>query len=79
MDSFDINLDNLEPISLKIDDYDSAPSSNKSVNFGGGIELLMNNTKRLKLSCSFKIKENILNNDSTGRLELMAFVISNNE
>jgi len=46
MDSFDINLDNLEPISLKIDDYDSAPSSNKSVNFGGGIELLMNNTKR---------------------------------
>lgn len=47
MDSFDINLDNLEPISLKIDDYDSAPSSSsKSVNFGGGIELLMNNTKR---------------------------------
>jgi len=47
MDSFDINLDNLEPINLKIDDYDSAPSSSsKSVNFGGGIELLMNNTKR---------------------------------
>jgi len=47
MDSFDINLDNLEPISLKIDDYDSAPSSSsKSVNFGGGIELLMNNSKR---------------------------------
>jgi hypothetical protein len=44
MDSFDINLDNLEPINLKIDDYDS--SSSKSVNFGGGIELLMNNTKR---------------------------------
>jgi hypothetical protein len=44
MDSFDINLDNLEPISLKIDDYDS--SSSKSVNFGGGIELLMNNSKR---------------------------------
>ena len=37
MDSFDINLDNLEPINLKIDDYDSAPSSSsKSVNFGGG-------------------------------------------
>jgi len=47
MDSFDINLDNLEPINLKIDDYDSAPSSSsKSVNFGGGIELLMNNSKR---------------------------------
>ena len=48
MESFDINLDsldNLEPINIKLDDFDSAPSS-KSVNFGGGIELLMNNNKR---------------------------------
>jgi hypothetical protein len=45
MESFDINLDNLEPINLKIDDYDSS-NSNKSVNFGGGLEFLMNNSKR---------------------------------
>ena len=47
MESFDINVGDLEPVNLKIDDYDSpAPSTNKSVNFGGGIELLMNNSKR---------------------------------
>lgn len=45
MESFDINLDNLEPISLKIDDYDSS-NSNRSVNSGGGLEFLMNNSKR---------------------------------
>ena len=47
MESFDINIGDLEPVSFKIDDYDSpAPSTSKSVNFGGGIELLMNNSKR---------------------------------
>jgi len=47
MESFDINVGDLEPVNIKIDDYDSpAPSTNKSVNFGGGIELLMNNSKR---------------------------------
>ena len=47
MESFDINVGDLEPVNLKIDDYDSpAPSTSKSVNFGGGIELLMNNSKR---------------------------------
>ena len=47
MESFDINVGDLEPVNLKIDDYDSpAPSNSKSVNFGGGIELLMNNSKR---------------------------------
>ena len=44
MDTFDINFDNLEPISLRIDDFDSSPS--KTVNFGGGAEFLMNNSKR---------------------------------
>jgi hypothetical protein len=47
MESFDINVGDLEPVNIKIDDYDSlAHSTNKSVNFGGGIELLMNNSKR---------------------------------
>jgi len=50
MESFDINLDNLdslEPINIKLDDFDSTPApTTKSVNFGGGIELLMNNSKR---------------------------------
>lgn len=47
MESFDINVGDLEPVNLKFDDYDSsAPSASKSVNFGGGIELLMNNSKR---------------------------------
>ena len=45
MESFDINVGDLEPVNLKIDDYDS-PAPSKSVNFGGGIELLMNNSKR---------------------------------
>ena len=45
MDTFDINFDNLEPVSLKIDDFDSS-SQSKSVNFGGGAEFLMNNSKR---------------------------------
>ena len=38
MESFDLNIDNLEPISL---DFDSG----KSMNFGNGAELLMNMKK----------------------------------
>ena len=35
MESFDINVGDLEPVNLKFDDYDSpAPSTSKSVNFG---------------------------------------------
>jgi hypothetical protein len=42
MESFDLDINNLEPITL---DFDNGGSS-KSVNFGGGIELLMNNSKK---------------------------------
>jgi hypothetical protein len=43
MEVIDIGLDNLEPISLNFnDDVSSTPS----VNFGGGIELLMNDKKK---------------------------------
>ena len=38
MESFDLNIDNLEPISL---DFDTG----KSMNFGNGAELLMNMKK----------------------------------
>ena len=69
MESFDINLenlDNLEPINIKLDDFDLAPASapastSKSVNFGGGIELLMNNSKRSSNN-SVNIDLNDINN-----------------
>ena len=38
MESFDLNIDNLEPITLNFD--------SGSTSFGGGAELLMNNTKK---------------------------------
>jgi hypothetical protein len=43
MEVIDIGLDNLEPISLNFNDD---VSSTQSVNFGGGIELLMNDKKK---------------------------------
>jgi hypothetical protein len=42
MESIDISLDNLEPISLDFNSGNATPS----VNFGSGIELLMNDKKR---------------------------------
>jgi hypothetical protein len=44
MEIFDIGEENLEPISIKLSDNQS--NSNPSVNFGSGIELLMNDKKR---------------------------------
>ena len=41
MESYDLNINDLEPISL---DYDSG-NNNKSMNFGGGLEFLMNTKK----------------------------------
>jgi hypothetical protein len=43
MEVIDIVLNDLEPIELKFDDM---PSSNSGVNFGSGIELLMNDKKK---------------------------------
>ena len=45
MESFDINFDNLDPISLDFNDGGKSPSSS-SVNFGPGVELLMNNGRK---------------------------------
>ena len=44
MEVFDIGINDLEPVSLKIDE--PTTSSKPSVNFGPGIELLMNDKKR---------------------------------
>jgi hypothetical protein len=45
MESFDLNFDNLEPISLNFNDGHKSPSSS-SVNFGPGVELLMNSSRK---------------------------------
>ena len=42
MEIIDLGIDNLEPISLNIDETPKSPS----VSFGPGIELLMNNDRR---------------------------------
>jgi hypothetical protein len=42
----DINLNDLEPVSINIDDNYNASSSKSSVSFGPGIELLMNEKKK---------------------------------
>lgn len=44
MEVFDLGLDNLESISISLDD--NVPTSKSSTNFGGGIELLMNDKKK---------------------------------
>jgi Family of unknown function (DUF5767) len=48
MEVIDIGLSDLEPVSLNFNDSDLPSSSQppRSVNFGGGIELLMNDKKR---------------------------------
>jgi len=45
MEVIDIGMDNLEPISIKLSDNDFTNNA-PSVNFGSGIELLMNDKKR---------------------------------
>ena len=46
MEVFDIGLNDLEPVSLNFNDSGPSTSSSKAVNFGPGIELLMNDKKR---------------------------------
>jgi len=67
MEVIDLGLDNLEPITLNLNDdftdksgpssSSSSSSSSSNVNFGGGIEFLMNNNK--KSSSGFGNKTNI--------------------
>ena len=45
MESYDIGIDNLEPINLNFNDIGKS-SSSSSVNFGPGVELLMNNSRK---------------------------------
>jgi hypothetical protein len=49
MEEFDLNFDSMEPIKLNIGD-DLSSSSGPSVNFGSGIELLMNDKKKMATS-----------------------------
>ena len=65
MEVIDINLDNLEPVSLSFDEPKSGPPS---MNFGPGVELLMND-KKISANSSTKVDledldnlENELNN-----------------
>jgi hypothetical protein len=44
MEVIDLGLNDLEPISIQFNDNE--PSSSSSVNFGSGIELLMNDKKK---------------------------------
>ena len=46
MEVIDIGLNDLEPIEIKLDDTPSYSSSSSGVNFGPGIELLMNDKKK---------------------------------
>ena len=46
METIDIGLSDLEPISINLDNMSSSSSSSSSSNFGPGIELLMNDRKR---------------------------------
>ena len=46
MEVIDIGLNDLEPVSLNFNDSGPSSSSSKAVNFGPGIELLMNDKKR---------------------------------
>jgi hypothetical protein len=45
-------LDSLEPVSLNLNSSSSSSSSSSGVNFGGGIELLMNDKKRSNSNAS---------------------------
>ena len=53
METIDLNLDNLDPVSIDLNHNSS--SSAPSVNFGSGIELLMNDKKRSSSSDNIKL------------------------
>lgn len=53
METIDLNLDNLDPVSIDLNNNSS--SSAPSVNFGSGIELLMNDKKRSSSSDNIKL------------------------
>lgn len=53
METIDLNLDNLDPVSIDLNNNSS--SSAPSVNFGSGIELLMNDKKRNSSSDNIKL------------------------
>jgi len=58
MEIIDIGLSDLEPINISFnDDIKPSSSSSNSVNFGGGIELLMNDKKRASSSSSIDLGE----------------------
>lgn len=58
MESIDISLDNLEPVSLDL----NSKTSGSSVNFGSGIELLMNDKKRSASGDNMKLDLGDLDN-----------------
>jgi hypothetical protein len=62
MEVIDINLDNLEPVSLSFDDpKESYGNEPPSMNFGPGVELLMNN-KKISENSSTKVDMEDLDN-----------------
>jgi len=60
MEVIDIGLDNLEPVSFNLQDNDSSSYGQSSVNFGPGVELLMND-KNKSSNSSTKIDMGDLN------------------
>lgn len=62
MEVIDINLDNLEPVSLSFDEPNtSSASAQPSVNFGPGVELLIND-KKISANSSTKVDMEDLDN-----------------
>ena len=62
MEVIDINLDNLEPVSLSFDEPNtSSASTQPSVNFGPGVELLIND-KKVSANSSTKVDMEDLDN-----------------
>ena len=73
MEAIDIGLDNLEQISLNFNDD---VSNSSSVNFGTGIELLMNDKKKSSGNTVIELGEldkleNDLNDSSTFQLQIL--------
>ena len=64
MEVIDIGLDNLEPVSFNIQEFDSSSKTvgePSSVNFGPGVELLMND-KKISANSSTKVDMRNLDN-----------------
>tara|TARA_A100001015_G_C14939178_1_gene691812 strand:- start:5 stop:1423 length:1419 start_codon:yes stop_codon:yes gene_type:complete len=62
MEVIDINLDNLEPVSLSFDEPNTSSASEQpSVNFGPGVELLIND-KKISANSSTKVDMEDLDN-----------------